>query len=58
MIDHLITISPPCLHLAALSNDNVQVGHVLATVACLGVLHLLDNVHAVHDFTEDNVLAV
>lgn len=45
-------------HLAALRDDDVQVGHVLALVPGLGHLHLLDDVHAVDDLAEDDVLAV
>lgn len=48
----------PDLQLAAFGNDHIQVGHVLATVARLGVLHLLDHVHAVHHLAEHAVLAV
>lgn len=46
------------LHLAALGNGNVEVGHVLAAVAGLGSLHLLDDIHAVDDLAEDDVLVV
>lgn len=48
----------PGLHLAALGNDDVEVGHVLALVAGPGGLHLLDHVHAVDDLAKDDVLAV
>lgn len=46
------------LHFSALRDDNVHVGHILTTVAGLGGLHLLDDVHAVDDFAEDDVLVV
>ena len=46
------------LHLTALSNDNIQIGHVLPPVASLCRLHLLHNVHPVNDLAKDDVLAV
>lgn len=54
----LLCISLPPLHLTALGDGNVHVWDVLATVARLGVLHLLDDVEAVHNLAEDDVLAV
>lgn len=49
---------PIILHLAALGNDHIQVRHVPASVARLGILHLGDNVHAVHHLAKHDVLAV
>jgi hypothetical protein len=46
------------LHLTALGDDNIEVGHVLDTMAGLNIFHLLDNVHAINDFAENNVLVV
>lgn len=66
----LLPHSPACLiqeppshshapsHLAALGNDNIQVGHVLATVAGLRGLHLAHDVHAVDDLAKHDVFAV
>lgn len=48
----------PPSHLTALRNHHVQVRHVLAPVARLGRLHLLDHIEAVHHLAEDDVLAV
>lgn len=45
-------------HLAALRNDNVHVGHVLAAVARLGGLHLLRDVEALDYPAENDVLLV
>ena len=46
------------LHLAALRNGDVHVRHVLAAVAGLSGLHLLDDVEAVDDLAEYDVFAV
>ena len=48
----------PCSHLTALRDGYIEVRHVLAAVPRLGHLHLLDDVHAIHDLPEDDVLAV
>lgn len=48
----------PALHLAALRDHDVQVGHVAPAAAGLGGLHLPDDVHAIDDLAEDDVLAV
>lgn len=46
------------LHLAALGDDHILVGLVLAAVARLGGFHHLDDIHAVDDLAEDDVLVV
>lgn len=46
------------LHLATLGNHNVHVGHILAFVTGFGGFDFLDHVHAIDDFTKDDVLAI
>lgn len=56
---HLTTRNPPTpLHLATLNNNHVHIRDILPLVTRLGILHLLDRVHPVHDFTKDYVLIV
>lgn len=45
-------------HLAALRDDHVLVGLVLAAISRLGGLHHLDDVHAVDHLSEHDVLIV
>jgi hypothetical protein len=63
---HIADSIPPCLspitpsssHLATLSNRDVHVRHVLATVPRLGSLHLFHDIYAVYYFAKDHVLVV
>ena len=48
----------PCSHLTTLRDGYIEVRHVFAAVPRLGHLHLLDDVHAIHHLSEDDVLAV
>ena len=48
----------PCSHLTTLRDGYIEVRHVFASVTRLGHLHLLDDVHAIHNLSEDDVLAV
>lgn len=46
------------LHLATLRNNHIQIRHVPAASACLGGLHLLYDIHSVHNTTIDDMLAI
>jgi len=45
-------------HLTALSDNDIEIRHVSAASASLGLLKLLDNVEALHNLAEDHMFAV